>query len=506
MEQRGASGDGPLAVTMIVSEAVPFAKTGGLADVAGALPMALGRLGHRVTVTLPRYREAAGAGDRLDRREIVLDGQRYEVTRFETHVDPQVRVVLVDCPELYDRDGLYGADGRDHPDNAVRFAVLARAGLDEAADGARPAILHAHDWQAGLAPVYARTERLNPVLAPMPTVFTIHNLAYQGLFPRETLATIGLNEDRIGPESLAHRGRVSFLKGGVVFSDVVTTVSPEYAREIVTPEFGRGLDATLAARGSDLVGILNGIDTDSWNPEADPHLPAAFSATDLAGKRAAKRLVLARYGLPNDEEALARPLVGMVTRLVPQKGLDLVEEIAQDLPRLDASFLLLGTGVPQYEALWRGLAASHPTRIGARIGFDESLAHLIEGGADLFLMPSRFEPCGLNQMYSLRYGTVPVVRATGGLCDTVEPYDARAGTGTGFRFTECTGRALLETLREALRVFQDRAAWRRLQAAGMREDHSWDVSAREYVKVYRRAIRGAAGRTADPTGPGHRCG
>jgi starch synthase len=291
------------------------------------------------------------------------------------------------------------------------------------------------------------------------------------------------------PDALEYWGRISYLKGGILFSNVVTTVSPRYASEIQTPEFGFGFEGVVVNRRRDLVGILNGIDYDQWDPARDPNLPAPFSASNLEGKEAAKRAVLAAYGLPVSDVTLARPLVAMISRMVDQKGFDLLAALAGELPGLHASIVLLGTGERRYEELWTGLAARNPERIGARIGFDEGLAHLIEGGADVFLMPSRFEPCGLNQMYSLRYGTLPLVRATGGLFDTVSNLDPRTGEGTGFVFDHYTPQALLSTLRWALDVFADRELWRRAQLRGMREDHSWEASAKEYVKVYERAAR-----------------
>ena len=289
-------------------------------------------------------------------------------------------------------------------------------------------------------------------------------------------------------DGLEFWNQVSFLKGGINFADAVTTVSAAYAREIRTPEYGEGLEGLLVHRQHVLRGILNGIDTDTWNPWTDPHLPAPFSAADLGGKRFAKRAVLTRYGLPDDAAAMARPLIGMVSRLVPQKGLDLVWTGRGALAAMDAAFVILGSGERRYEEMWRDLAAAHPTRIGVRIGFDEGLAHLIEGGADLFLMPSRFEPCGLNQMYSMRYGTVPVVRATGGLADTVRPFDPDTGVGTGFVFHEYRSSAMLVALEAALAIYARPARWRALQQAGMRQDFSWDASAAAYVHEYRKVI------------------
>jgi starch synthase len=289
-------------------------------------------------------------------------------------------------------------------------------------------------------------------------------------------------------EALEYWSRISFLKGGIVYGGVITTVSPRYAEEIQTPELGFGFDGILRSRSVDLVGILNGIDYDQWDPERDVNLPVPFGASKMTGKSAAKRRVLEAFGLPETPDLRRRPLVAMISRMVDQKGFDLLDQLSDVLPALNASFVLLGSGEPRYEAGWKELAARHPNRIGVRIGFDDGLAHLVEGGADVFLMPSRFEPCGLNQMYSLRYGTVPVVRATGGLFDTVHDVDRQSGTGTGFTFTDYSPMALLGALGRALEMFENRPAWRRIQMAGMQEDFSWDASAREYVKVYERAV------------------
>jgi starch synthase len=469
-------------VLMVASEAQPFAKTGGLADVLGALPRALARLGHDVDVVIPGYRGIPVGEQRAD----------------------GIRTVFIDHPGYFDRDYLYGAGGRDYADNAERFAFLSTAALNWAADQPyRYDIVHAHDWQAGLVPVLLpRTRAVHDAFRSTGTVFTIHNLAYQGVFDASWLPRLGLGWELMQVDALEFYGRISFLKGGLMFSDLLTTVSPRYAEEIQTPQYGFGFDGILRYRAADLVGILNGIDYDQWDPARDPHLPEPYDAENLAGKAAAKRALLERVGLPVDDESTARPLVGLISRLVDQKGFDLLEGLAHELPRLGASFVLLGSGERRYEDLWLGLAARHPEQFAARIGFDEALAHLIEGGADLFLMPSRFEPCGLNQMYSLRYGTVPVVRETGGLADTVSNFDATTGNGTGFRFEEYTAQALLDTLRWALDTYADRAAWRRMQRAGMSQDFSWDASARQYVKVYERALgsrRPAAGGRQETT-------
>ena len=476
-----------LDVLMITSEARPFAKTGGLADVAGALPEALARLGHRVTVVLPRYRGADIAGASSLGAEIPFGPNRYPVTFHETPLGDRVRAVLIDAPALYDRDGLYGDAHGEYGDNAFRFAVLSRGALEYARlRGARPSVVHAHDWQAALAPVYAKTELASdPIVGGVRTVLTIHNLAFQGLFGPDVLAWINLPAALYHPGALEFWGRASALKGGVVFSDAITTVSPNYAREILHSEFGFGFDGILRDRARDLVGILNGIDTATWDPAADPHLPEPFSANALDGKAAAKRALLEYAGLPSDADAERRPVIGIVSRLTYQKGFDLVLGAGHRLFEPDAAWIMLGSGEPQYQAFWADAARRHPDRVAAQIGFDDRFAHLIEAGSDLFLMPSWYEPCGLNQMYSLRYGTPPVVRATGGLDDTVQDADADPDGGTGFKFRDFSPEPMLDAIRRALAAFGDRDRWRAIQRRGMAEDHSWDVSAREYVKVYR---------------------
>jgi starch synthase len=486
-------------VLIVGSEAQPFAKTGGLADVLGALPPAIARLGWTVTLVLPRYR-GVDAGSIVETFPVTVGGFSRVTAFHDVPLGDGARALLVDCSDLYDRDALYGPSNADYPDNALRFAFLARAALEFAGrQRVSPSVVHAHDWQAGLAPVYLNTiYAAHPMLGGTPAVFTIHNLAYQGLFDAGWLPALDLGWDQFTVDRLEYWGRISFMKGGIADSRVITTVSRRYAEEIQTPELGFGFDGILRARRADLVGILNGIDTAEWNAGSDPHIPKPFAADDLSGKRDAKIAVLRRYGLPDDRAALKRPLVGMVSRMVDQKGLDLITALADDLPRLDASWVILGTGDARYEDMWRTLAAQRPERIAARIGFDEPLSHLVEAGADIFLMPSRYEPCGLNQMYSMRYGTVPVVHAVGGLADTVRdcgtasPKRGAGGsrTCTGFAFRDYRPEALLDALRRALAAFADAKKWRAIQTAGMHQDFSWDRSAAEYVKIYDRAITG----------------
>ncbi len=485
-------------VLFVTPEATPFAKTGGLADVAGALPLALGGLGHRVTVVLPRYR-ATPAGRPVGRVLVALGPDRFSGGLSEHLAGDGVRAVVVDCPELFDREHLYGTGDGDYADNARRFAFLGRAALEVAiASGERPDVVHAHDWQAGLTPLYLNTAYADhPLLSGVPTVFTIHNLAYQGLFPPAWLSALDLPSSLFTVEGIEYWGQVSFLKAGIRFSDVITTVSARYAREIQTAGSGFGFEGLLSSRAETLVGIPNGIDTTVWNPATDEYLPVRYSAAALDGKRAAKRALLEVLGLSADETSLARPLVGMVSRMVDQKGFDLLSASAARLLALPAAFVLLGSGDPRYEREWLALASEQPTRVGVRIGFDDRLAHLIIAGADLFLMPSRFEPCGLSQMYALRYGTIPVVRATGGLDDTVSDWNPETRTGTGFKFEDYTPEALVSALERALAAYAQPTAWRVQQTAGMQADFSWDASARQYVRVYdqatRLARRGAAG-------------
>jgi len=483
---------------MVASEVHPFAKTGGLADVVGALPRALAKLGHDVDVVMPKYRGIT-ANTSIGQITVTLGGQ-VDVADLSAVVDGNVRTIFVSHPPYFDREYLYGAASRDYPDNPERFAFLSQAAVSWASStGLRYDIVHGHDWQAGLVPLMV--QRTAPAWRGPDrpaTVFTIHNLAYQGVFDASWLPRLGLGWDLMRVDALEYWTRISFLKGGIMFAGVITTVSPRYAEEIQTPELGFGFDGILRSKASDLVGILNGIDYDQWDPERDLNLPVPFSASNMAGKAAAKRRVLEAFGLPRTRQTRRRPLVAMISRLVDQKGFDLLGQLSEALPALGASFVLLGSGEQRFETQWRELALRHPNRVGVRIGFDDALAHVMEGGADVFLMPSRFEPCGLNQMYSLRYGTVPVVHATGGLFDTVHNVDDETGRGTGFTFSEYSPVALLGALGRALQMFENRPAWRRIQKAGMREDFSWDASAREYVKVYERVA--AANRAEEQAG------
>ena len=467
-------------VLMVSSEAAPLAKTGGLADVVGALPEALRSLGDEAAVLIPRYGsiDLKGARRVYDSLPIHLGDQRYDTSIYQAAA--RYPLYLVDCPELYDRKGLYGELGVDYPDNHIRFAVLARAALGVARHLFHTDVFHCHDWQAGLVPAYLRTLfSTDPTFFGVKTLFTIHNLGYQGLFPAAALSDIGLDTDAYKPDGMEFFGRISFIKGGIAFADALNTVSPTYAREIQTPEFGFGLDGALRARADDLSGILNGVDYAEWSPERDTLIPARYSAEDLSGKRACKAALIEEFGLP--AAALERPLLGMVSRFTRQKGMDILAEAADEMIAQDLYLVGLGTGEPEFEEFFQRMAATHPHRIAVRTGFDNGLAHRIEAGADLFLMPSRYEPCGLNQIYSLRYGTVPVVRATGGLDDTIDE-------DTGFKFADYSGRALAGAVRSAVEAFSDRDAWQARMRRGMQKDFSWESSAAAYSRLYQRLV------------------
>jgi starch synthase len=486
---------------MVTPEAHPFAKTGGLAEVAAALPQALAALGHDVTLVLPRYRRVDTTGTNAIPITFRLGSQPVSVSVLEQRQSegiPGVKVAFVDAPDLFDREGLYGDATGDYSDNSWRFAVLSRAALEYArAVKLRPSVIHVHDWQTGLVPVYQKMALgSDPIVGGVPVVFTIHNLAFQGLFPASTVESIGLGWNVLDVQAMEYWGQISYLKAGINFSEKITTVSPTYATEIMTQELGFGFDGILRRRARDVVGIVNGIDTTRWNPAADEYVPASFSADDLSGKLVAKRALFDAVGIGSDARAMIRPLIGIVSRLTDQKGFDLIAASVDELMSLDASWVMLGSGERRYEELWKGLAARQSGRVSATIGFDERLAHLIEAGSDMFLMPSRFEPCGLNQVYSLRYGTIPIVRATGGLKDTVEDAGP-SGKGTGFTFSQYTPGALVDAVRRALVAFRNQELWRAMQRRGMQQDHSWDASAREYVKVYRALTKAQPAGTAE---------
>jgi starch synthase len=466
-------------ILMVASEATPFAKTGGLADVLGGLPEALVQCGERVAVVLPAYRnnDYPQPAREAYRNLWIPIGPGYMVDIQETTVQPGVTYYFVQCPALYDRDGIYGTAAGDYPDNHLRFAVLSMAAIGVARRLFWPDLLHVHDWQAALTPVYLREHfRGDPTFIGVKTLLTIHNLGYQGQFAPQVLPQIALDTKLLNPDQLEFFGRVNFLKAGIAWSDAVSTVSKGYAREIQTPEYGFGLDGFLRRHGP-VTGIVNGVDYGVWNPEHDSLIARNYSPADLSGKRACKLGLLAEYGLPQDNPD--RPLLAIISRFAAQKGFDILSEAAPRLLQEDLNLVVLGSGDLPYESMFRTLAETYPGKVGLRVGYDTGLAHRIEAGADMFLMPSRYEPCGLNQIYSLKYGTVPVVRATGGLDDTIED-------STGFKFRDYSGDGLLGAVRMALEAYRYHDSWVGRMRAGMQKDFSWRASAGEYVDLYRR--------------------
>ncbi|MFZ0319268.1 MAG: glycogen synthase GlgA [Candidatus Sulfotelmatobacter sp.] len=474
-------------IAFAASEAVPFSKTGGLADVVGALPRALAALGHQVSVYLPRYKQTKLADPATVVRSITVPfDDKYRFSAVVTGGSQGgVRFYFVDYPEFFDRDALYGTPAGDYPDNAERYALFSRTVLEASKILGVPHVFHCHDWQSALIPVLLKTTYgEDPAFRDVGTVFTIHNMGYQGLFPPETLPLLMLPWDLFTMSKMEFFGQVNFLKGALVYSDYVTTVSRKYSQEIQTAEYGFGLEGVLRDRAATVAGILNGVDYDEWSPQADKFTTARYSPQDFSGKAKCKQDLLTAFGVKSADPKL--PVIGIVSRFAAQKGFDLIAQVMDRLAREEMIMVVLGSGDKQYEEMFARLNKQFPNKIALKVAYDNAIAHKIEAGADMFLMPSRYEPCGLNQIYSLKYGTVPIVRATGGLDDTIEPWDARSGKGTGFKFTEYNGESLLLTIKHALNAFRDQTSWQVLMRNGMNKDFSWNASAREYGKIYER--------------------
>jgi starch synthase len=481
-------------VAIVASECVPFSKTGGLADVVGALPRALANLGHQVSVYLPRYRQSKLPDPQTVVRSITVpfDDKYRFCSVVTTGNSGGVRFYFVDYPPYFDREALYGTSAGDYPDNAERFALFSRAVLEASKVLGVPHVFHCHDWQSALLPVMLRTLYAeDPAFVEVATTFTIHNMGYQGLFPPDILPLLMLPWDLLTISKMEFFGQVNFLKGALVFSDFITTVSKKYSLEIQTTEYGFGLEGVLRNRAATVTGILNGVDYDEWSPQTDKFAVAKYSPQDLSGKVQCKQDLLKAFGVMDADPKL--PVIGIVSRFAAQKGFDLIAQIMDRLAREEMIVVALGAGDKPYEEMFQRLNKQFPNKIAVKVAYDNVLAHKIEAGADMFLMPSRYEPCGLNQIYSLKYGTVPIVRATGGLDDTIEPWDARTGKGTGFKFTEYTGEALLATIKQALLAFRDQSSWQTLMRNGMGRDFSWGASAREYGKIYDRVRQTRAG-------------
>ena len=479
----------PLAILFATSEMAPWVKTGGLGDVAAALPAALRRAGHDIRVLMPYYPALAAAfPEAAVVAEIPQLSPQLPAARLRLAVVDELPLLLIDCPALYARPGnpYLDAQGHDWPDNVWRFGLLSRVAalLGQTGNpyGWQADVVHANDWQTALAPAWLHYE------GGAASVVTVHNIAFQGCFGRDSLAGLGLPEHAWRFDGVEYHGTLSFLKAGLQLASQISTVSPTYAREIQDEHFGYGLAPLLRHRAGALRGILNGVDTDIWNPADDPAIAAPYAANRLAAKRTNKAALQAEMGLRPDDD---RPLFGVISRLTQQKGLDLLLTIADGLPHLPAQLVVLGSGDKAMEAGYRELADRYPGEIAVRIGFDEGLAHRIEAGADCFVMPSRFEPCGLNQMYSLRYGTPPIVRATGGLADTVVDVNDETladKTANGFVLDSDTPHALWVAMTRVAETWQDRRLWQRIQQNGMRRDFSWKHAANDYLNLYRDAL------------------
>jgi len=492
--------DQPLNILFATPEAVPFAKTGGLADVAGALPKSLQALGCQVKLIMPYYRLVKDSGlphQYLGQEiEVPLGDEKLKADIYLGHLNQDIPVYFIGREEFFDREYLYGTAKGDYFDNAERFIFFSRAVLIFCQGmGFSPDIIHHHEWQTGLIPAYLKSVyRNDPLFSRSATTFTIHNIAYQGLFKKEKFGLTGLPPAMYSPEGIEFWERINFMKAGIVYADVINTVSKKYSEEIQSPEYGYGLEGILRKRKESLYGILNGVDDEDWDPSHDPHLIAPYSSKDISSKKQCKKDLLKEFHLPSSVEEV--PLLGMISRLADQKGFDLLMEISEELFALDIGFVLLGTGEQKYHDLLTQVAQKYPQKAGIRIAYDDRLAHKIEAGADFFLMPSKYEPCGLNQIYSLKYGAIPVVRATGGLDDTITPYDPATKKGNGFKFTRYDAKEFLNTIKMAISFYYQPVHWRQLLQNAMAADFSWKKSAEAYLQLYRKALEKKRGNTS----------
>ncbi|GAB4414741.1 MAG: glycogen synthase GlgA [Thermodesulfovibrionales bacterium] len=473
-------------ILISTSEAIPFVKTGGLADVTGALLKEYRKMDVDAYLVLPLYsaiRDAYYLTDTGRRLTVPVGDRRYN-SRIWSYGS---EVYLIECNEFFERPELYGTPEGDYPDNAARFTFYCRAVLEACmAVGIRPDVIHCNDWQTGLIPLYLRTIYNTEFFSRTATIMTIHNLGYQGLFNVSDFPLTGLGWEWFNPEGVEFYGKVNLLKAGLIASDIITTVSPTYAREILTDEYGFGLDGVLRKRSSDLFGVINGIDNEEWNPARDRSIPANYNLSDISGKAICRKALIDECSLSKNKDA---PLIALIGRLSSQKGLDILLESVDDIVSMGARLIVLGKGDEHYHRGILGAAERYKGRVYARVGYDEAFARRIYAGSDIFLMPSRYEPCGLGQLIAMRYGTIPVARKTGGLADTIIDYNPLKGDGTGFLFEDYKASALRECLRSALSVFVDKRRWKMMVTNAMKIDFSWESSAKRYMELYDIAIK-----------------
>lgn len=476
-------------IVFAASECTPWAKTGGLADVVSGLPKALTKLGHKVTTFIPYYRQVAKV---VPNPKVLIESVTIPFSYYNRFArilcgnTQGAQIYFVDCPELFDRENLYATPSGDYPDNDERFGAFCRAVIESTKILGIPDVFHVHDWQAAMLSVFLRSiYYFDPVFRHVPSVLTIHNGGYQGRFPPRTIEKLLLPWDMFTPDKLEHYDKVNFLKGGIVYSDAITTVSRKYAEEIQTPEYGNGLEGVLRNRSHDLFGILNGVDYSEWDPAIDPYIAAHYTANKLDGKKECRRDLLHAFGFNSISDDVA--VIGIVSRFATQKGFDFIVDIMDRLVQHDIVLVMLGNGEEYYERMLVEMGQRFPSKVKVQVKFDNVIAHKIEAGSDIFLMPSRYEPGGLNQIYSLEYGTIPVVRATGGLDDTIN--EDPDGSGNGFKFYGYDSSSLLAAIERALATFKNKEKWIAMMKRGMAQDFSWEKPAQEYVRVYERVIQ-----------------
>jgi starch synthase len=480
-----------LKILFASSEVAPFAKTGGLADVSASLPPALADLGHQVIVAMPMYRTVKEGDHAIELHQkslsVPFKGQKLAAKIYRSKLGPNIPIYFLEREEFFDRSNLYGTSEGDYFDNPERFIFFSRGVLELSQTvGFQPDIIHCHDWQTSLILVYLKSLYKNtPTLRRAHSVFTIHNLAYQGVFPKETMSISELPMELFSITGLEYYEKMNFMKGGIVFSDAVTTVSQKYSKEIQTPEYGYGLDGVLRERSADIYGILNGVDYEAWNPKTDLHIASNYDVKDVSGKKMCREDLINIFKLRGSSEF---PIVGIISRLAGQKGFDILAEAMDNLMKLGLYLVILGTGEAKYEEQLVALEKKHRGLLSVKIAFDNALAHKIEAGSDMFLMPSKYEPCGLNQMYSLKYGTIPIVRATGGLDDTIKEFDPDTAKGNGFKFSAYSAPDLVKTVKRAMYIYRNKLLWTKLVTNAMKEDFSWLRSAKKYDQIYQKAM------------------